>query len=120
MAVVWNVVALDANVETGAINTAHWEASDYEVVEEEVIDAPTRITTHRGRRYGSVTLEASVDAEGFIAWADVTKENAIAWVKAALGEEEVAETEAYIASEIAESKAPTVTHTNPWEMGDNF
>jgi hypothetical protein len=119
MAVVWNVVALDANVETGAINTAHWEASDYEVVEEEVIDAPTRITTHRGRRYGSVTLEANVDAEGFIAWSDVTKENAIAWVKEALGDE-VAETEAYIASEIAESKAPTVTHTNPWEMGDNF
>lgn len=119
MAVVWNVVALDANVETGAINTAHWEASDYEVVEEKVIDAPTRIITHRGRRYGSVTLEANVDAEGFIVWADVTKENAIAWVKEALGNE-VDETEAYIASEIAESKAPTVTHANPWEMGDSF
>ena len=111
MAVTWNIVALDATVATGAINTAHWEVSDYEVIDG---------VTHRGRRYGSVGLEADVTAEGFIPWADVTKENATAWTKAALGEEEVASIEAAIAGDIAESKVPVITSTNPWEMGDNF
>jgi len=120
MSILWNVVTLEANAETGAITNAHWEASDYEVIEEEVLDAPTRIITHRGRRYGSVSLEANTDADTFIPWSDVTKETAITWTKAALGAEEISEIEAYIAKEIAESKAPTVTKTNPWEMGDNF
>ena len=110
MAIRWNIVALDANVETGAINAAHWEASDYEVVDGK---------THRGRRYGSIGLEANVDAEGFIPWADVTEEAAMAWTKIALGEEEVAAIENYIADDIAKSKVPLTTSTNPWEMGDD-
>ena len=109
MAVLWNIVALDANVETGAINTAHWEASDYEVVDG---------VTHRGRRYGTVGLEANVDAEGFIPWADVTKENAMAWTKAALGEEEVASVESSIATDIAKSKVPVTTSENPWVVAE--
>jgi hypothetical protein len=110
MAILWNIVALDANVATGAINNAHWEASDYEVVDG---------VTHRGRRYGSIGLEANVGAEGFIPWADVTEEAAMAWTKIALGEEEVAAIENYIADDIAKSKVPLTTSTNPWEMGDD-
>ena len=118
MAIVWNILALDANVETGAINAAHWEASDYEVVDGK---------THRGRRYGSIGLEANVDAEGFIPWANVTKENALAWTKAALDAvedefevEKVAAIESQIADDIAKSKVPVTISTNPWEMGDDF
>ena len=123
MAVLWNIVALDANVETGAINNAHWEASDYEVVDG---------VTHRGRRYGTIGLEANVDAEGFIPWADVTEENAMAWTKAALNAsqsdfsdedseiDEVDSIESLIADDIAKSKVPVTTSTNPWEMGDDF
>ena len=109
MALIWNIVALDANVETGAINTAHWEASDYEVVDGK---------THRGRSYGSIGLEANVDAEGFIPWAEVTEENAMAWTKAALGEEEVASIESSIADDIAKSKAPVTTSENPWVVAE--
>jgi len=111
MAVLWNIVALDATVSTGAINTAHWEVSDYEVVDG---------VTHRGRRYGTIGLEANVDAEGFIPWADVTEENAMVWTKAALGEEKVASIESCITDDIAKSKVPVTTSTNPWEMGDDF
>lgn len=109
MALIWNIVALDANVETGAINTAHWEASDYEVVDGK---------THRGRRYGSIGLEANVDAEGFIPWADVTEETAMAWTKVALGEEEVASIESSIADDIAKSKVPVTTSENPWVVAE--
>jgi len=109
MALIWNIVALDATVATGAINTAHWEASDYEVIDD---------ATHRGRRYGTVGLEANVDAEGFIPWADVTEENAMAWAKDALGEEEVASIESSIADDIAESKVPVTTSENPWVVAE--
>ena len=121
MAIRWNIVALDANVETGAINTAHWEASDYEVVDGK---------THRGRRYGSIGLEANVDAEGFIPWADVTKENAMAWTKAALNAsqsdfsdedseiDKVDSIESLIADDIAKSKAPVTTSENPWVVAE--
>ena len=109
MALIWNIVALDSTVDTGAINTSHWEASDYEVVDG---------VTHRGRRYGSIGLEANVDAEGFIPWADVTEETAMAWTKAALGEEEVASIESSIADDIAKSKAPVTTSENPWVVAE--
>ena len=109
MALIWNIVALDATVATGAINTAHWEASDYEVIDD---------VTHRGRRYGSIGLEANVDAEGFIPWAEVTEENAMAWTKAALGEEEVASIESSIADDIAKSKVPVITSENPWVVAE--
>ena len=121
MPILWNIVALDANVETGAINTAHWEVSDYEVVDGK---------THRGRRYGSIGLDANVDAEGFIPWADVTKENAMAWTKAALNAsqsdfsdeeseiDEVTSIENCIADDIAKSKAPVTTSEKPWVVAE--
>ena len=109
MALIWNIVALDSTVDTGAINTSHWEASDYEVVDG---------VTHRGRRYGSIGLEVNVDAEGFIPWAEVIEENAMAWTKAALGEEEVASIESSIADDIAKSKAPVTTSENPWVVAE--
>jgi len=121
MAVLWNILALDANVETGAINTAHWEASDYEVVDG---------VTHRGRRYGSVGLKANVDAQGFIPWAKVTKENAMAWTKAALNAyksdfsdedseiDKVDSIERFIADDIAKSKVPVTTSVNPWVVAE--
>ena len=109
MALIWNIVALDSTVDTGAINTSHWEASDYEVVDG---------VTHRGRRYGTIGLEANVDAEGFIPWADVTEETAMAWTKVALGEEEVASIESSIADDIAKSKVPVTTSENPWVVAE--
>ena len=116
MAILWNIVALDSDIATGAINTAHWEASDYEVVDGR---------THRGRRYGSIGFTADVDAEGFIPWADVTKENAMAWTKAALDAvedeseiEKVAAIESQIANDIAKSKVPVITSENPWVVAE--
>ena len=44
----------------------------------------------------------------------------MAWTKAALGEEEVASIESSIADDIAKSKVPVTTSTNPWDMGDDF
>ena len=104
MAVTWNVVSLDATKTVGSlsdvVNTVHWTASDAD-------------GDYTGSSYGSVGL-AEADSGSFTAYADITKDNAIAWAKAALGSDEVTRIETSIASQITESKTPTTTKGVPW------
>ena len=108
MAVTWNVVSLDATKTVGSLSdvvtTVHWTASDSETVDG---------VTHSGYLYGSVGL-ASPDSNSFTAYKDITKDNAIAWAKAALGSNEVTAIETGVANRITESKTPTVTSGVPW------
>ena len=104
MAVTWNIVSLDATKTVGSladvITTVHWTASDAD-------------GDHIGSNYGSIGL-ADADSGSFTAYASITKENAIAWAKAALGSDQVTNIEASIAAQIAESKTPTTTSGVPW------
>ena len=104
MAVTWNVVSLDATKTVGSLSdvvtVVHWTASDAD-------------GDHIGSEYGSVGL-ASADSGSFTAYADITKDNAIAWAKAALGSDEVTAIETRIAAQITESKTPTVSSGVPW------
>jgi len=104
MAVTWNVVALDATKTVGSLSdvvtTVHWTASDAD-------------GDHTGSSYGSVGL-AEADSGSFTAYASITKDNAIAWAKAALGSDEVTRIEASIAAQITESKTPTRFTGTPW------
>jgi len=104
MAVTWNVVALDATKTVGSLSdvvtTVHWTASDAD-------------GNHTGSSYGSIGL-ADADSGSFTAYADITKDNAIAWAKAAIGSDEVTAIETKIAAQITESKTPTKTSGVPW------
>ena len=104
MAVTWDIAALDATKTVGSlsdvITTVHWTASDTD-------------GDHTGSAYGSVGL-AAADASSFTAYASVTKDNAIAWAKAAIGTDEVTAIETGIAAQITESKTPTKTSGVPW------
>ena len=104
MAVTWNVVALDATKTVGSLSdvvtTIHWTASDAD-------------GEHTGSSYGAVGL-AEADSGSFTAYADITKETAIAWAKAALGSDEVTRIEASISAQITESKTPTRFTGTPW------
>jgi len=108
MAVTWNVISLDATKTVGSLSdvvtTVHWTANDSETVSGVV---------HSGYSYGSVGL-ADADSSSFTAYADITKDNAIAWAKAALGTDEVTRIETSVAAQITESKTPTVTSGVPW------
>ena len=105
MAVTWNVVSLDATKTVGSLSdvvtTVHWTASDAD-------------GDHTGSSYGSVGL-AEADSSSFTAYADITKDNAIAWAKAALGSDEVTNIETSIATQITESKTPISSTGVPWE-----
>ena len=104
MAITWNVVALDATKTVGSLSdvvtTVHWTASDAD-------------GEHTGSSYGAIGL-AEADSGSFIAYASITKDNAIAWAKAALGTDEVTKIETSIAAQITESKTPTTTTGVPW------
>ena len=112
MAVVWNVVALDRAPTEGSlsdvIKTVHWTASDSETV-----GSGDSAVTHTGSSYGSVGL-GSADAGDFTAYASVSKDNAVAWAKAALGSDQVTSIETGIAAQITESKTPTSKTGVPW------
>jgi|TARA_R100000479_G_C6244216_1_gene149964 hypothetical protein len=104
MAVTWDIAALDATKTVGSLSdvvtTVHWIASDTD-------------GDHTGSVYGSVGL-AEADSGSFTAYADITKDNAIAWAKAAIGSDEVTAIETRIAAQISKSKAPTVSSGVPW------
>ena len=104
MTVTWNVVSLDATKTVGSlldvVTNVHWTASDAD-------------GEHTGSAYGSVGL-AEADSSSFTAYASITKDNAIAWAKAALGSDEVTRIETSIAAQITESKTPTTTTGVPW------
>ena len=112
MAVTWDVVSLDATKTVGSltdvITTVHWTASNSETV-----GSGDSAIVHSGYTYGAVSI-GDADPESFIAYASVTKENAIAWAKAALGSDEVTAIETRIAAQITESKTPTKTSGVPW------
>jgi len=103
MAVTWNAT-LEGEKTVGSLSdvvtTIHWTASDAD-------------GEHTGSSYGAVGL-AEADSGSFTAYADITKETAIAWAKAALGSDEVTRIEASIAAQIAESKTPTRFTGTPW------
>ena len=112
MAVTWNVAALDATKTVGSlsdvITTIHWSAFDSETV-----GSGDSAVEHVGSAYGAIGI-AEPNSSSFTAYKDVTKDDAIAWAKAALGSDEVTRIETGIAAQIAESKTPTVTSGVPW------
>ena len=115
MTATWKVVSLDIKKSVGSlsdvITTIHWSANDSETV-----GSGDSAVTHSGSCYGNIGL-AEPDASSFTAYADITEENAITWLKQALNANEsdvVAGIEADIAAQITESKSPTMTSGVPW------
>ena len=112
MAVTWNVVSLDTTKTVGSLSDVvtivHWTANDSETV-----GSGDSAVIHSGSAYGSIGL-AAADSGSFTAYADITKANAIAWAKAAIGSDEVTAIETKIAAQITESKTPTTTSGVPW------
>ena len=100
MAVTWKVVSYDGTKTVGSLSdvltTLHWTATDTETVNGK---------EHSGSHYGSVGL-AEPDPSSFIALADITTDNLITWLKAALGSDKVTEYETSIAGQITKSKEP--------------
>ena len=107
MAVTWTIVQLDSTKTVGSLSDVvtaiHWSAIDVENVSG---------VDHTGYRYGCIAL-SEADSESFTAYQDITETNAIAWLKDALGDDEVTAIETDIAEQVTESKTPTVSSGVP-------
>jgi hypothetical protein len=99
----WQINTAEYLVASGdrsnVITTVHWRVTK-------------TVGEHSAGSYGSAGLEAPGDT--FIAWADVTEANVLAWVQAALGEEMIASMEASLDAQIAEQATPTTGSGVPW------
>ena len=109
MAVTWEISTLERNSSDDGVIVAHWRASDSEVV-----GTGDDAVTHSGSSYGTCGFTPDSSASGYTAYADITEEQAIGWVKDSMGEEAVTGVEDSIAAQIAESKAPSVAVGTPW------
>ena len=111
MAATWKIVELERNTKApnkDGILTAHWRVEDSETVgsgESEV--------THYGSAYGTCSWQPDSSKEGYIKYADLTEADVIGWIHAS-EQVDKDETEASVAAQIAESKAPKVTMGVPW------
>ena len=105
MAVTWTIATLERNTDDGVV-VAHWRASDSEVV-----GAGDDVVTHSGSSYGTAGFTPDADAEGYVAYADLTEEAVVEWVKADVDADSI---EASIAAQIEESKAPAISTGTPW------
>jgi len=70
---------------------------------------------HTMGAYGTQSFTPDSEADGYVAFADLTEATVVGWVQNALGgAEKVAEIEAAIQAKIDEVKNPTVVAEIPW------
>jgi hypothetical protein len=106
MAVTWTIAQLERNTDGNGVVVAHWRASDSEVV-----GTGDDAVTHSGSSYGTISFTPDADAEGYVAYEDLTEKTVIGWVVAELDIESI---EASIAAQISESKEPVTAAGVPW------
>ena len=95
----WSVAQLERETADGFVFTAHYTVNAAD-------------DTYNAGAYGSVGFERP---ETLIAFADLTEEVVIGWVKEAIGgADKVAEIEAALQSQLDEQKAPTEAAGLPW------
>ena len=105
MAVTWTISTLERNTDDGVV-VAHWRASDSEVV-----GTGDDAVTHSGSTYGTCGFTPDANAEGYVAYADLTEAQVIGWVKEDVDADAI---EAGIASQIADFKFPALSVGTPW------
>ena len=105
MAATWSIAQLDYTVsldsKTNVVTNIHWDCTDADA------------DGNAGRTYGSQAIPTD-DLSDFINYSDITEANAIAWVKAALGEDGVSDQEAAVAAQIAVLQTPVNGSGSPW------
>jgi len=97
--ITWKVANLDRTLADGRVNTVHY-----------TVDARSDDEVYSAGAYGSLGLEGDVVTP----YADLTEETVVGWVKAALGEEKVAEVAAALEAQLTEQATPTVGSGKPW------
>ena len=99
--ITWSISQLERHTADGIVYTVHYR-----------VDAADG--TYTAGAYGSIGLEAPVETDAVIPFADLTEATVIGWVKDSLGAEKVTEVEAALQANIDEQHAPTTASGMPW------
>jgi hypothetical protein len=93
----WKVASLDRSTADGRVNTVHYTVTAAD-------------ETYSAGAYGSLGF----DGEVTVAYADLTEETVVGWVKEQFGAEKVTEIEAALQAQLDEQAAPTKASGVPW------
>ena len=94
----WTITQLEHNVADGGVVTAHWRVSAQD-------------GDYTASAYGSAGFTPDPTAPDFIAYNELTEADVLGWV---WGSIDKAETEANLASQIENQKAPKTETGLPW------
>ena len=94
---VWKVANMERELSDGVVFTVHYTVTRFKDGEQ-------------AGAYGSLGF----DGEVTVAYADLTEETVIGWVKEQIGAEKIAEIEAALQAQLDEQTAPTKASGVPW------
>ena len=97
--ITWKVNTLSRTLSTGRVDSVHY-----------AIDARSDDEVYSAGAYGELALEGDVTT----AYADLDEATVVGWVKAALGEDKVAEINAALEARLTEQATPTTGTGVPW------
>jgi len=102
----WTIANLERNVADGGVTVAHWR-----VTESETVGTGDDAVTYSASSYGTVGFTPDADADGFVAYDDLTESAVLAWVHESVDQDE---TEAALTANIEAQKNPVSADGMPW------
>ena len=98
----WTIANLERNVADGGVTVAHWRVTEEETVGD---------VTYTASSYGTVGFTPDADADGFVAYDDLTESAVLVWVHESVDQDA---TEAALTANIAGQKNPVSADGMPW------
>ena len=98
----WTIANLERNVADGGVTVAHWRVTEEETVGD---------VTYTASSYGTVGFTPDADADGFVAYDDLTESAVMVWVHESVDQDA---TEAALTANIEAQKNPVSADGMPW------
>ena len=98
----WTISTLERNLSDGGVTVAHWRVTESETVGD---------VTYTASSYGTVGFTPDADADGFVAYDDLTEADVLVWVHAEVDQDA---TEAALTANIEAQKNPVTGSGMPW------
>jgi len=112
MAVTWTIKSMFVTKTVGSLSNVVTDI-EFTLEDSETVGSGESAVVHKGFYFGSTHL-AEPDSGSFTEYSSITKDDALAWVKSALGSENVTAYEGIIATQISDSKNPPTFTGLPW------
>jgi hypothetical protein len=98
----WTIANLERDIATGGVQVAHWRVTESETVGDDTFTASS---------YGTVGFTPDADADGFVAYDDLTESAVLVWVHESVDQDA---TEAALTANIEAQKNPVSANGMPW------